>query len=53
MHKSLLSFAVLSVLTVPTVSFAEEAAVNSSCTVNYNIGLFSQYTFHCLIQTVE
>jgi len=55
MRKSLLSLAVLSALSVPTISMAEEAAPAaapaSPHTVTYNIGLFSQYIFRGLTQT--
>lgn len=62
MRKSLLSLAVLSALTVPAVSFAEEAAAPAAAaaaapasphTVTYNVGLFSQYIFRGLTQTGE
>ena len=51
MRKSFLSFAVLSALSIPTISLAEEAA--SPHTVSYNLGLYSQYVFRGLTQTDE
>lgn len=57
MRKSLLSLAVLSVLSVPTITMAEEAAPaaapTSPHTVAYNVGLYSQYIFRGLTQTRE
>jgi len=57
MRKSLLSLAVLSALSVPTISMAEEAAPAaapaSPHTVTYNVGLYSQYIFRGLTQTRE
>lgn len=59
MRKTLFSLVALSVLSVPTLSFAEEvvsveaATLNptSRHTVTYNIGLYSQYVFRGLTQT--
>ncbi|MDP3819731.1 MAG: TorF family putative porin [Methylotenera sp.] len=58
MRKSLLSLTVLSALSVPTLSFAEDAAPataepTSPHTFAYNIGLYSQYIFRGLTQTNE
>ena len=54
MRKSLLSLAVLSALSLPTLSHAEDAAPAASpYTVTYNAGLFSQYIFRGLTQTGE
>lgn len=58
MRKSLLSLAVLSALSIPTLSFAEDAAPaaaepTSPHTFAYNIGLYSQYIFRGLTQTNE
>lgn len=53
MRKSLLSLAVLSALTMPSISFAEDAAPASPHTVTYNAGLYSQYIFRGLTQTGE
>jgi len=57
MRKSLLSLAVLSALSVPTITMAEEAAPAaapaSPHTVAYNVGLYSQYIFRGLTQTRE
>ena len=55
MRKSLLSLAVLGALSVPTMSFAADAAPAAEAapvnTVAYNVGLFSQYIFRGLTQT--
>ena len=59
MRKSLLSLAVLSALTMPAISMAEDAAPAaapaaepaSPHTVAYNLGLYSQYIFRGLTQT--
>ena len=58
MRHSLLSIAVLSVLAVPTFSYAEvaaepvaETAPASPHTFTYNVGLYSQYIFRGLTQT--
>lgn len=57
MRKSLLSLAVLSALSVPTISMAEDAAPAaapaSPHTIAYNVGLYSQYIFRGLTQTRE
>ena len=59
MRKSLLSLAVLSALSVPTITMAEEAApaaapaATPTSTIAYNIGLYSQYIFRGLTQTRE
>ena len=54
MRKSLVSLAVLSALSVPAVSFAEDtAAATPEHTFAYNVGLFSQYIFRGLTQTRE
>lgn len=57
MRKSLLSLTVLSALSLPAVSFAEDAAApaapESPHSVSYNVGLFSQYIFRGLTQTGE
>ncbi|PKO51427.1 MAG: hypothetical protein CVU27_06240 [Betaproteobacteria bacterium HGW-Betaproteobacteria-20] len=59
MRKSLLSLAVLSVLSVPALSFADEvttpavAEPASPHTIAYNVGLYSQYIFRGLTQTRE
>ena len=63
MRNSLLSIAVLSAFTLPTISFAEEAApaaeaptvaaTASPHTFAYNVGLYSQYIFRGLTQTRE
>jgi len=58
MRKSLLSLAVLSALSMPAVSMAEDApaaaaAPASPHTVAYNVGLYSQYIFRGLTQTRE
>lgn len=54
MRKSLLSLAVLTALSLPTVTIAAEAAAPASPhTVSYNVGLFSQYIFRGLTQTRE
>ena len=58
MHKSLLSVAVLAALSIPTLSFAEDAAPVAAApaapyTIAYNVGLYSQYIFRGLTQTGE
>jgi uncharacterized protein (TIGR02001 family) len=57
MRKSLLSLAVLSALSLPTLSFADTAAPvaepASPHTFSYNVGLYSQYVFRGLTQTGE
>jgi len=57
MRKSLLSLAVLTALSIPTLSFAEDAAPaatpSSPHTFTYNVGLYSQYIFRGLTQTDE
>jgi len=55
MRKSLLSLAVLTALSLPTVTIAAEeaAAPSSPHAVTYNVGLFSQYIFRGLTQTRE
>lgn len=54
MRKSLLSLAVLTALSLPTVTIAAEAAAPASPhAVTYNVGLFSQYIFRGLTQTRE
>jgi uncharacterized protein (TIGR02001 family) len=59
MRKSLLSLAVLSALSVPTITMAEEAAPAAAAepasphAVAYNVGLYSQYIFRGLTQTRE
>lgn len=56
MRKSLVSLAVLSALSVPAVSFAEDAAPAAATpehTFAYNVGLYSQYIFRGLTQTRE
>lgn len=58
MRKSLLSLAVLSALSVPTLSFAEDAAPVAAApaapyTMAYNVGLFSQYIFRGMTQTAN
>lgn len=57
MRKSLLSIAVLTALSVPTLSFADDAAPAaapaSPHTFTYNVGLYSQYIFRGLTQTNE
>ena len=55
MRKSLLSVAVLAALSIPSISFAEDAApaATSPHTFTYNIGLYSQYVFRGLTQTGE
>lgn len=55
MRKSLLSLAVLTALSLPTVTVAAEeaAAPSSPHAVTYNVGLFSQYIFRGLTQTRE
>lgn len=52
MRHSLLSITVLSVLIVPTFSYAEVAVEPASPhSVTYNVGLYSQYIFRGLTQT--
>ncbi|PKO44551.1 MAG: hypothetical protein CVU29_09745 [Betaproteobacteria bacterium HGW-Betaproteobacteria-22] len=60
MRRSLLSLAVLSALSLPSVSFAEEATAQETTTAPesphafaYNVGLYSQYIFRGLTQTRE
>ncbi|MDD2832602.1 MAG: TorF family putative porin [Methylotenera sp.] len=57
MRKSFLSLAVLSALSLPAVSYAEEvaapAAPESPHAFAYNVGLYSQYIFRGLTQTRE
>jgi len=53
MRKSLLSLAVLSAFSIPTLSFAEDAAPASPHSFTYNVGLYSQYIFRGLTQTAE
>ncbi len=58
MRKSLLSIAVLSALSLPTLSFAADAVAAAAepapaYTVSYNVGLYSQYIFRGLTQTNE
>ena len=54
MRKSLLTIAVLSALSLPTLSHAEDAVAATTAsphTFTYNVGLYSQYIFRGLTQT--
>jgi uncharacterized protein (TIGR02001 family) len=55
MRKSFLSLAVLSALSIPTLSFADDtapaAAPAAPYTIAYNVGLYSQYVFRGLTQS--